>query len=46
MGGDPHIHATQNVKYSYAITLIIIVKNSEIVCVHTMVPVTGISSVI
>jgi hypothetical protein len=41
MGGDPHIYGMQNVKYSYAITLIIITENHEIICYHTMVLVTG-----
>jgi hypothetical protein len=43
MSGDPHIYGIQNVKYSNAITLIIINKNAEIVCDHTMVLVIGTS---
>jgi hypothetical protein len=40
MGGDPHIYGIQNVKYSCAITLIII-KNAKTICDHTMLLVTG-----
>lgn len=46
MGGNLHIYGIQNVKYSYALTLIIIIKNAETVCDHTMVLVTGTSLVL